>query len=81
MRIKQYEVHPHILEACEQRMLESPFRAFNVEAIALLLGVPELINRDFVAPRVADRLIQKYRKAGLIRLGRGRVWHPTNPTT
>ncbi len=77
MRIKTYEVPQEVVSACEKRILEKPFKAFNIEAIAMLLGVPQQIGTVYIANRVADRLIQKHRKAGNIHLGYGRMWYPT----
>jgi hypothetical protein len=68
MKIKQYDVPQRAIEACESRMRSGQFKAADITKAAMLEGVPEIINRDHVAHRVADRLIQKHRKAGNIRM-------------
>jgi hypothetical protein len=68
MKIKQYDVPQRAIEACESRMRSGQFKAVDITKAAMLEGVPEIINREYVANRVADRLIQKHRKAGNIRM-------------
>ena len=68
MKIKQYDVPQRAIDACEARMRSGQFKAADITRVAMLEGVPEIINRDYVANRVADRLIQKHRKAGNIRM-------------
>jgi len=51
------------------RMKAGPFKASDIEAEACRLGVPRLTDwSESVAMRAADRIIQRERKAGNIRL-------------
>lgn len=73
MKIKNYEVPYHVIRACEARMKRGPFRSSDIEDVAVEGGVPRFIDHAYIANRVADRLIQKHRKAGKIVL-RKREW-------
>ena len=68
MKIKDYDVPQNVIDACEARMRMQPFKAADITKTAVLCGVPESIGYDYVAHRVADRLIQKHRKAGNLRM-------------
>ncbi|MBS3648886.1 hypothetical protein KEU06_09730 [Pseudaminobacter sp. 19-2017] len=46
------------------------FRASELSAVLVKLGVPRM---DWIADRVADRLLQKWRKAGVI-VYSGKKW-------
>lgn len=60
-----------LLAALIARMKAAPFKAADIEAEAIRLGVPcWSAHREPVAMRVADRLIQRERKAGRLRLQR-----------
>jgi hypothetical protein len=68
MRIKSYEVSKSAVTACEDRMRQSFFKAADITNVAIANGIPESINQEYVAHRVADRLIQKHRKLGNIKM-------------
>ena len=68
MKIKNYDVPQRAVEACESRMRSGQFKAADITKTAMIEGVPEIIGWEYVANRVADRLIQKHRKAGSIRM-------------
>lgn len=60
-----------IQEALLAKMKTGPFKASNIEAEAIRLGVPNLSERrEPVAMRAADRVIQRERKAGNLELRR-----------
>jgi hypothetical protein len=54
--------------ACVARMRAGRFRAADITRAAISAGVPDFVGSQFIAHRVAYRLIQKYRKRGDIRL-------------
>lgn len=74
MKIHNYEVPARALAACESRMMTGRFRAADLTNAAMIEGVPSMLNRDFIAARVADRLIRKHSKAGNIRMTENRPW-------
>jgi hypothetical protein len=78
MTIHDYEVPEEVVLKCEAVMMRGAFRANEITAVAIQAGVPESIEREYVACRVADRLIQKHRKAKTIRMSSTfPVWEPT----
>lgn len=84
MNIYGHQVTPEQDAAMTARMAAGRFRAFDITRAAELAGVPiaiRLPNRHFpenAAHRASDRLIQRERKAGKIRLiGKGPDWEPT----
>lgn len=70
MIVNGYEVPSAIIKACEERIRSGEqFRASTIENMALENGAPkERCNR------IADRLIQWYRKQGRIRLMSKNFW-------
>lgn len=62
------EVQSSLLES----MQSTPFVALDLEKKVSALGFP---SRDAIPMRIADRLIQKYKKLGLIGFGSDRKWH------
>ena len=71
MKVLGYTVSPEIEAACLERMMfQGWFTASMIEDCAHKAGAPL-----FVCHRIADRLIQRERKAGRIkRHGRGWAW-------
>jgi hypothetical protein len=61
-------------EACVSAM-KKRFRASDIESAAIQAGVPKYNDRNGIAHRVADRLIQRQRKAGKIKRD-GVYWVP-----
>lgn len=72
MQVYGITISEEVLAALVKRMKSgSRFKAIDLEAEAARLGVPHRsANREAVAMRVADRLIQRERKANNIRLDR-----------
>lgn len=70
MRVYDYEVPQQVIDACVNRMKERPFQAYQLAGIAHELGskmnAAALPHR--IAPRIADRLIQKMRREKKIKL-------------
>jgi hypothetical protein len=70
MKVHGFEVTPEIERACLEAMV-GRFRAFDVVSAAIKVGAPIKVPTGrwmgYVAERVADRLIQRERKAGRIR--------------
>lgn len=64
MKINKHKIEDVVLGACVKRMKSLPFKAADIEAVAEVYGVPK-----WVACRVADRLIQRHRKAGSVKVG------------
>jgi len=65
MYVHGHTVTEEIQSALLLKMKSSPFRAYTLEAEAVRLGLPSLTaNKEPVAMRVADRIIQRERKAG-----------------
>jgi zona occludens toxin (predicted ATPase) len=56
------------LDACIARMQSEPFKAADITNVAIQAGVPRFEGYEFIAHRVADRLIQKHRKLGKIKI-------------
>ena len=78
MNIHNYKVPPDVIEKCEAVMMRGPFRANEITAVAIKAGVPDYVEYRYIACRVADRLIQKHRKAKTIRMSKNfPVWEPT----
>lgn len=67
MKINGIEINQVVIEAVIERMKAEAFKASELEAVAVKLGVP---TREGTAMRVADRLIQREKKAGNIALSR-----------
>ena len=68
MKIHDTVITQDQLDTCIARMKSEPFRAGDIAKVAIQSGVPEFVGREFIAHRVADRLIQKFRKARNIRV-------------
>ena len=68
-----FNVSPEIQALLIQKMKSAPFRAVDIENEAIRLGVPVSHQREHVAMRLTDRLIQRERKLGNIELRRP-VW-------
>ena len=64
MQIHEYKIEEAVLYACINRMKAAPFKAADIAKVAKENGVPEQ-----PADRVADRLIQRQRKSGNIKVG------------
>ena len=74
MKVLGVMVTPAIESACMARMRAGWFTASYLAAIASIAG--RLEDHVPIAYRVADRLIQRERKAGhLIRQGKGWLWN------
>lgn len=58
------KIRDSTLRVCINRMKSSPFKAADIAAVAKVNGAPR-----GCADRVADRLIQRCRKAGNIKVG------------
>lgn len=67
-----YEVKPEQIEACLARMRKCPFEAWQIASVAHDAGVT---IKEGACDRLADRLIQRERKAGTIVLHH-RLWVP-----
>ena len=76
MYVHGYTVSDDVQLALLMKMKSAPFRASALEAEAVRLGLPNLTaNRQPVAMRAADRIIQRERKAGNLELHRPNwVW-------
>ena len=68
MKIHDTEITQPQLDACIARMKSEPFRAGQIEQTAIAAGVPKMVGYNLIAGRVADRLIQKFRKTRNIRV-------------
>ena len=80
MNVHGFEITEEQQSACIDAMVGT-FRAANITAAAIKAGVPEIIKtrwggREYHAMRVADRLIQKMRKVGMIQR-EGKEWRRT----
>ena len=63
------------IQACEKRMMWAEFHARNIDNCAQNNGVPRIHCYDFIAPRLADRLIQHHRNLGNIKYNtKTRLW-------
>jgi hypothetical protein len=69
MQIHETKIEESALIACIARMKSAPFKASDIAKVAVENGVPESVGREYIACRVADRLIQRQRKAGNIKVG------------
>ena len=71
MQVHTYEVPESVIAAVQAAMVGT-FTASDLTHVAIKAGAPESIpsnsgyGREYCANRIADRLIQKARKAGLI---------------
>lgn len=79
MKVYGYEpTEKQINEAIKYMQSSLAFRSRNIEKILISEGVPEkqsrLYSYVFVAHRVADRLLQKLRKEGKIKLVARATW-------
>jgi len=64
MKVQGYEVTPEIENACLSAM-QGEFRALQIAQAAIRAGVPD--RGSSIPDRVADRLLQRERKAGRIK--------------
>jgi hypothetical protein len=74
MKIHHIEIHQDELNACIARMKSSPFRAKDIQQAAERAGVPSATEDWIISARVADRLIQKFRKSGNIKISKYPMW-------
>jgi|JI10StandDraft_1071094.scaffolds.fasta_scaffold493015_3 hypothetical protein len=76
MYVHGHTVSEDVQAALLAKMKSGPFKASALEAEAVRLGLPSLTeNREPVAMRAADRIIQRERKAGNLELHRPNwVW-------
>jgi len=74
MYVHGFEITDEQQNACEQAM-KKRFRASDIELVAIQAGVPKYKDRNGIAHRVADRIIQRKRKAGEI-IRDGKHWLP-----
>ena len=75
MKVQGRDITPEQIEACLQRMRAAPFEAFQISHVAYESGV----KPGDVAARLADRLIQRERKAGTI-VRSHLLWRPAQRT-
>lgn len=75
MMVMGFEVGADVISAILLRMKEGNFVAGELEEIATRMGVPQT---DGIAMRVADRLIQREKKAGNVAFSRP-TWAWTGP--
>lgn len=72
MKIHGIEITKDQIKACENRMSGGDFTARNITKLAIANGVPAMSgevlpkDRNYIANVLADRLIQRERKAGNI---------------
>ena len=72
MYVHGIEVTKNQQQACIDAM-NGKFKAADIEAAAIAAGVPKFVSmgkfqmQEYLASRVADRLLQKQRKAGVIK--------------
>lgn len=63
--------------------MTSSFLFSDIEKALIAAGVPEMqrvgVSNKHIAGRAADRLIQRERKEGRIKLGPKAQWHPVPP--
>ena len=68
MIVYGWQVPDNVIEACESAMVDG-FTAAEIESVAILYGAP----KNGTSMRIADRLIQKHKRAGHIWFD-GKVW-------
>lgn len=75
MKVYGYEVPQEVIDACLARMRTgSAFTSIDIARAAVAAGAPYWNNREeYVAHRIADRLLQRERKAGRIEFN-GKRW-------
>lgn len=71
MKVNGKEIEQSIVDACLARMKKEPFKAIEIEGICSRMGIETLYG---TAMRVADRIIQRERKAGNIELSNRPFW-------
>lgn len=64
MIVHGLQITPEQERACLERMRKEKFIAAQITVTAINHGVPNFLKYNFIANRVADRLIQRERKAG-----------------
>jgi hypothetical protein len=76
MKMQIHDYHPTAmqLDACISRMKSAPFRAADIQQAAEQVGVPSATESWIISARVADRLIQKFRKSGNIKISKYPTW-------
>jgi len=79
MTVQGQDIPQAVQTACLKRAKQSPFKAAAISETAIHAGLtapaPKYgITLDVLALRVADRLIQTWRKQKLIRLQPGNFW-------
>ena len=74
MNVHGVEITDEQQNACIVAM-EKRFKASDIELVAIQAGVPRYHDRNDIAHRVADRLIQRQRKTGAIKRD-GKHWLP-----
>ena len=69
MKVYGYELTEAQIKICLTRMKSNPFTALDVANAAIAAGVPaEDQRRNPIAHRVADRMIQKIRRMGCLKM-------------
>jgi len=74
MNVHGFEITDDQQNACIMAM-KKRFKASDIELVAIQAGVPRYHDRNGIAHRVADRIIQRQRKAGAIKRD-GKNWLP-----
>lgn len=74
MNVHGFEITEEQQNACILAM-NKRFNASDIELVAIQAGVPRFHDGNGIAYRVADRIIQRQRKAGKIKKD-GRNWLP-----
>ena len=74
MNVHGFKITDEQQNACILAM-KKRFKASDIELVAILAGVPRYHDRDGIAHRVADRIIQRQRKDGKIKRD-GNHWLP-----
>lgn len=71
MKVNGKQVEQAVIDACITRMKQGAFKAMEIEALCTRMGVDWKSGN---AMRVADRIIQRERKAGNIELTNRPYW-------
>jgi len=80
MYVYGYGVPEQVIDACVKRMKEKPFQAYEIAGIAHELGskINAAVLPNHIAPRIADRLIQKMRREKKIKMVAFPKWQWVN---
>ena len=74
MKIKNIEITETQINAMMDRMKSAPFQCSDITLAARNAGVVPQDGYDGIACRAADRLIQKMRKHGKIKISKYPTW-------